>query len=166
MRMKEIIALLKKMKGEEKVPEFKLWNDDGCKLRHTPDQSADLVFTCPPYWRAERYEPVPGQLSEMTYKEFLDMIRENARNVWRVLKWNKYAVYVVGDIRYEGKFYPLHVEFINIFTEEGFELWDIVINVLRSPTAWMAVGGDVKKGYTHKIHEYILVFKKVRRRKV
>ena len=64
VRMKPIIEAIKKLRGN--VPDFKLWNDDGCLLRHTPDQSADLVFTCPPYWKAERYEPVRGQLSEMS----------------------------------------------------------------------------------------------------
>ena len=94
------------------------------------------------------------------------MIRVNAENVWRVLKWNKFAVYVVGDVRFGGKFYPLHVDFINIFTDVGFELWDIIINILISPRAWFAVGTNAKRKYTHKIHEYILVFKKVRRRVV
>jgi len=163
-RMKPIIEAIRRIRGS--VPEFKLWNDDGCLLKHTPDQSADFVFTCPPYWRAERYEPVRGQLSEMTYEQFLDMIRLNAQNVWRVLKWNKFAVYVVGDVRISGKFYPLHSDFANIFVEEGFELWDIIVNVLISPTAWMSATRCAEKKYTHKIHEYILVFKKVRRRVV
>ena len=102
-RMKPIIEAIRRIRGS--VPEFKLWNDDGCLLKHTPDQSADFVFTCPPYWRAERYEPVRGQLSEMTYEQFLDMIRLNAQNVWRVLKWNKFAVYVVCNKMCREKIY-------------------------------------------------------------
>lgn len=160
-RMNETIKRLKAF-GKE-VPSYKLWNADGCKMEYTPDLSADLIFTCPPYWKAERYEKVRGQLSEMTYSEFLRMIEKNAENAYRVLKWNKYAIYVVGDVRFDDVYYPLHIDFIEIFKSAGFDLWDIIINVLRSPHTAVAAGRAVKKRYTIKTHEYILVFKKTRK---
>lgn len=44
----------------------------GCVMAHSPNESADLIFTCPPYHQLERYEPAPDQLSEIKdYREFL-----------------------------------------------------------------------------------------------
>lgn len=161
-KVKPVISILKKMRN---LPEYKLWLADGCLLEHTPDLSADLVFTCPPYWKVERYEKVEGQLSEIpSYEEFLDRMRLNAENVFRVLKWNKFAIYVVADFRFNKKLYLFHKDLIDIFSDVGFEPWDVVINVLNSPILPVGSGQDEKMKYTRKVHEYILVFKKVRRR--
>lgn len=54
---------------------------DGCSLAGDEEGDADLVFTCPPYHKLERYEKVSGQLSEeSTYESFLGRIGHAAIN--------------------------------------------------------------------------------------
>lgn len=133
---------------------------DGCLLEHSLDGSADLIFTCPPYWDLEKYESVPGQLSDCkTYKEFLDRLSEAVRNCRRVLRAGRFAVWVIADFRRDG-LKLLHRDTIALFEEVGFETWDVIINKLRSPMTWAQIGKCAKQRYTSKEHEYILVFKK------
>ena len=55
---------------------------DGCFMEHTPNETADLVLTCPPYHQLERYEPVEKQLSEITdYDMFLTQIEVCGQNI-------------------------------------------------------------------------------------
>lgn len=140
--------------------EIRLFLKDGCKLDGTANNSIDMIFTCPPYWNLERYESVPCQLSDCaTYGDFLDRIESCVKHCYRVLKFGKFAVWVVADFR-KGGFKVLHKDCIDIFTRNGFLLWDIVINVLKSPFAWCQIGKCEAHHYTSKTHEYVLVFKK------
>jgi len=138
-----------------------LYNDDGVELRHTKDDSVDMVFTCPPYFDREKY---PGddarQLSKVgSYAEFLSLIQEALKNCRRVLKKDKFAIWVVGDWR-SGGYYLFHNDLINLAKEVGFNIWDVVISRLRSPFAHKQIGKCERMRYTSKVHEYIIVMKK------
>lgn len=146
--------------GEEKPRcGFKLHLGDGTTMDETGDNAADLVFTCPPYHDLEKYESTRGQLSDIEdYDVFLNKIDTCIANIYRVLKSRGYCVWVCADWRKENKFYNFHGDCIRSFIEHGFRLWDIIINVLRSPTErFPAIAAS--KRYTVKKHEYILVFK-------
>jgi len=133
---------------------------DGCKLEGVDSSSVDLVFTCPPYWDLEKYESVPGQLSDcQSYEEYLDRLELSLSRCYEVLKENKFCVYVVADFRKQG-FKLLHKDLIDIGTKVGFTIWDIVISVLRSPFVYAQISKCDRMKYTSKMHEYIVVFKK------
>lgn len=138
----------------------KIWNEDGCKMEKTLNEIADLIFTCPPYWILEKYESADNQLSDLLiYEDFLKKIEECAQNCYRVLKPNKYLVWVVADFRKEG-FKRFSKDSIDIFEKVGFVHWDTVIEVLNSPFVWCQIGKCEKQKYTSKQHQYLLVFKK------
>lgn len=142
-----------------------LYLDDGTLLRHTKDETADLVMTCPPYWNIEKYEDVDGQLSSTeSYEEFMKMITTCGKNIARVLKPGAFCVWVCADFRDWGgknKFYPFHADTINTFTNDaGLLFHDIVIIKNQSPFAALQAGKVAAKRYTSKIHEYVLVFRK------
>lgn len=138
-----------------------VYNADGCKLENTNDEEADLVFTCPPYFNLEKYESVPGQLSDIKhYNEFLERIDECLSNCYRVLKNNKYCIWVVGDFRLNKSVCTFHSDTINLGIKNGFSLHDIVIEQVRSPFAWCRVRENYRLGFTAKSHQYILIFKK------
>ena len=141
---------------------FDLRLGDGCEYHSEIEkESIDLIFTCPPYWNLEKYESCEGQLSDCkTYKEFLISIYACINECYRILKQNKFSVWVVSDFRRNG-YYSLHEDIINIHRENGFVLWDIVINVLNSPFVSFKAGFNDKQKYTGKTHEYILIFKKL-----
>jgi len=135
--------------------------EDGIKLASTKDESVDLIFTCPPYYDREKY---PGndveQLSKIKgYDKFLVKIKESLENCYRVLKPDKFCIWVVGDWRNNG-FYLFHKDVINLAEQNGFKTWDVMIAKLRSPFAYKQAGKCDRMKYTAKTHEYVLVFKK------
>ena len=139
---------------------FKIWNEDGCKMEKTLNETADLIFSCPPYFNLEKYEDSPNQLSSIkTYEDFLLKIKECSQNCFRILKPNKFLVWVVADFRKDG-FKRFSKDSIEIFEKANFIHWDTVIEVLNSPLVWCQIGKCEKQKYTSKQHQYILIFKK------
>jgi len=134
---------------------------DGCQMAYTLNVSADLVFTCPPYHRLEKYESAPSQLSDLvTYEQFLEQIAICAKNVSRVLKPGKFLCWVVGDWR-DGKAFRLfHADSLSTFQQFGLVPHDVVIIHNNSPFAPLQAGKVAAKRYTSKVHEYLLVFRK------
>ena len=125
------------------------------------DASVDLIATSPPFWDVEKYESTDGQMSDITtYQAFLLEYEKSIKECNRVLKNGRYCVFVVNDIRREKTLIPFHADTINIFMRNGFQLHDIIINVLNSASI-QGIGQAVENKYTAKMHEYILVFKKV-----
>lgn len=134
---------------------------NGCLLGHTQNASADLVFTCPPYHRLEKYQSAPNQLSDIKdYGDFLTQIRVLARNVVRVLKPGKFLCWVVADWRDGKAFRTFHADSIQIFEGAGLKIHDIVIVHNNSPFAPLQAGKVAANRYTSKVHEYLLVFRK------
>lgn len=143
--------------------DFILLNEDGCKYhKEIKNESCDLVFTCPPYWKLEKYESCEHQLSDCkTYGEFMNKINDCLKECHRVLKKDKFSIWVVSDWRQKG-YHCFHKDIIDAHLKNGFELWDIVINILNSPFVSMKAAFNDNYKYTGKTHEYILVFKKIR----
>ena len=135
-----------------------IYNEDGVRLEKTPDKSADLVFTCPPYHALERYESVPGQLSDIkSYADFLMSIYDCGSNVMRVLKEGRFFVWVCADWRDAKDFRIFHADSLRIFKEIGFIVWDIIVVKNISPFGALQAGKVAANRYTSKIHEYIIV---------
>lgn len=124
----------------------------------------DLIFTCPPYWNLEKYESVPGQLSDCKdYFDFLKQLGARLRNSIYPLKIGKYICIVVGDFRKDGIFYQFHSDLIHMMAfDKRIVLHDIVaIQNIPFHTAAYYFGSKRERKYTAKAHEYLLVWKKV-----
>lgn len=146
---------------EQELGPYTLFNADGTRLGHTPDNSKDLIFTCPPYWRLEKYEQCLDQLSQIDdYRTFLYRIRQCATNCYRTLKPKGYCIWVVADFRIDGAFISFHNDVIEQFKYTGFALHDTVINILNSP-AVIRVANAALHRQTIKTHEYIIIWKKL-----
>ncbi len=61
--------------------------------------AADLVLTCPPYGDLERYSDDPADLSTMEWSVFCAAVTEVAARTIAALRPDRYAVWVVSDIR-------------------------------------------------------------------
>lgn len=138
-----------------------LYNADGCLLQYTEDETADLVFTCPPYHRLERYETAPAQLSDLKgYDDFIQRIQSCAENVVRVLRPGGFVCWVCADWRDGTAFRTFHVDSIEAFRCVGATLHDVVVVHNNSPFAPLQAAKVAAKRYTSKVHEYLLVFRK------
>lgn len=134
---------------------------DGCILRHSKDDSAGLIFTCPPYWKLEKYESAKYQLSDSpSYSKFLHLISYCAANCYRVLHPGRFLCWVCADWRDGGGLTLFHADSLKIFRKAGFKVHDIVIVENLSPFAALQIGKVAAKRYTSKVHEYLLVFRK------
>lgn len=138
-----------------------IYLDNGCYMKQTPNDFADLVMTCPPYHQLEKYESVNNQLSDIKdYETFLGMLEICAVNIKRVLKPGGFLVWVCADWRDGIEFRSFHTDSIRMFKNVGLKYHDIVIMKNKSPFASMQIGKVASKRYTSKIHEYILIFRK------
>lgn len=71
------------------------------------DVQADMILSCPPYLSLERYSDDPRDLSTMSYEQFTDIHAKIIAATCRLLKPNRFAVYVVGDVRDEAGNYQI-----------------------------------------------------------
>ena len=138
------------------------------------ENSVDLVITSPPYWNiltekrsADRKEIRKYSDSDIDlgniadYNEFLNKLKEAFRGVGKVLKTGKYCIVVVMDIRKKSKFYPFHMDMTKIMSEVGFELDDIMIWDRQKEYNNMKPLGYPYVFRVNKVHEFILIFKKI-----
>lgn len=140
------------------------WHCDDSKNadRYLPDDSADLVFSCPPYHNLEKYSNHPLDLSNMNYDDFIAAYREIISIACRKLKENRFAVFVVGDIRdSKGAYRDFISHTKRIFRDCGLFLYNEIILLNVCGTAPMRAGkpfGAYRK--VTKLHQNVLVFYK------
>jgi len=146
-----------------KNPKPIIYNEDSFNIDKKKIKPIDFIFSCPPYWDIEKYESCDGQLSDIKdYNQFLDRYKEILNKSIKLLKQNKYCALVVGDFRRKGIYYNFHMDTINIMKELGLKLHDlIIIQSVSFDIANKRFGGIKKYKMTSKIHEYLLIFKKV-----
>jgi len=123
---------------------------------------ADLLFSCPPYADLEVYSDAKEDISNMPYKEFISVYREIIRKSCTLLKNNRFAVFVVGDVRDKKGFYQNFVsDTIQAFIDVGVLLYNEMILVNNLGNLPMRAGkyfnGGRKIG---KQHQNVLVFYK------
>lgn len=130
--------------------------------QYIPDQSADLVFSCPPYHNLEKYSDHPLDLSNMNYSDFLEAYREIISVSCRKLKENRFAVFVVGDIRdSKGAYRDFISDTKRIFQDCGLCLYNEIILLNQHCTAPMRAGKPFSTSRkTAKVHQNVLVFYK------
>jgi DNA modification methylase len=123
---------------------------------------ADMIFSCPPYADLEVYSDDERDLSNMSYDDFIKIYREIIRKSCDKLKEDRFAVFVVGDVRGKNGFYQNFVsDTIKAFHDCGVLLYNemILVNQLGNLPMRAAkyMNGSRKVG---KQHQNVLVFYK------
>ena len=95
-----------------------------------PDLEADMVFTCPPYADLEKYSDDPQDLSNMKYPEFIEKYKKIIADSCSLLKDNRFAAIVVGEIRKkDGGYYNFVGDTIQAFLDAGLSYYNEAILV-------------------------------------
>ena len=141
--------------------------------KHISSDSVDLVVTSPPYWNihqqrrtADRktprpYTPSAEDLGNITdYYEFLKALGNVSAQLFTVLKPGHWCVLIVMDIRKKNQFFPFHIDCIQQWTTNGFQLEDIIIWDRRKDYHNLRPLGYPTTFRVNKVHEYILIFQK------
>jgi hypothetical protein len=122
----------------------------------------DMVFSCPPYADLEVYSDDPNDLSTLGYEEFKDAYFEIIRETCTLLKDNRFACFVVGDVRDKrGHYYNFVGDTVEAFRAAGLHYYNEAILVTPAGTLPLRAGKQFEAGRKMgKTHQNILVFVK------
>lgn len=99
-----------------------------------PDGMFDLVFTCPPYYKVEKYVDYDGQSPEgeinslKTYEQFRDVLFSGYRTAIEHLSDNRFFVVMTGDSRdSKGAYHCSESETELFFKENGLSVYNKIV---------------------------------------
>jgi hypothetical protein len=126
------------------------------------DFEADFVFSCPPYADLEVYSDDESDLSNMSYVDFLSAYREIIAKSCARLRDDRFACFVVGDIRDKRGMYRNFVsDTIAAFQDAGASLYNEAILVTAVGSLPLRVGRAFESSRKlGKTHQNVLVFVK------
>lgn len=137
-------------------------NGNSCQCDELAPGNYDFLFSCPPYYDLEIYSNKDNDLSNMPWYRFKEKYQEIITKSVEMLKHNRFAVFVVGDIRdKEGNYRNLHGLTIDMFRKAGAKLYNELI--LMTTVASLPVRLKVQFDGSRKIgktHQQVLVFVK------
>lgn len=135
------------------------------KMSEIPDESVQLMVTSPPYYNAPF--DYPGLFAD--YNEFLRLMEDFSKELYRVLASGRIACFVTDDMLVNGEKYPVVADITTIMRNSGFRYRDKII--WRKPEGYIRISrrsGVVLKHpypmyfYPDNIQESILIFQKGR----
>ena len=129
--------------------------------------SADMVIGCPPYYDLEVYSDLAEDLSTMSPAEFDASMVKTMREVAQVLRQDRFAVFIVGNVRNkQGELLSMHRCMLNAaeaagltYTQDAILLTAVGTAALRSPKQFK------QTRVLARTHQEILVFVKGDRKK-
>jgi len=123
---------------------------------------ADLVFTCPPYADLEVYSEDPRDISTMEYPQFLKAYREIINHSCGLLRDNRFACIVVGEVRGKGGgYYNFVSDTISAFLDAGLSYYNESILVTAVGSLPIRAGRQFASGRKiGKTHQNVLTFVK------
>lgn len=130
--------------------------------RTCADVDADMVFSCPPYADLEVYSDDPADLSNMPYKDFVAAYREIIRKACDRLKPNRFACFVVGEVRdKKGNYLDFVGDTVQAFRDAGLEFYNEAILVTSVGSLPIRAGKQFSASRKlGKTHQNVLVFVK------
>lgn len=101
---------------------------------YEPEGKFDLVFSCPPYYRVERYldydgRPPEGEINSLdTYEKFRDVLFAGYKKAIAALNDDCFFVVMTGDSRDKnGAYYCCESEHELFFKEQGLSVYNKII---------------------------------------
>ncbi|MBI4962470.1 MAG: DNA methyltransferase [Desulfomonile tiedjei] len=125
-------------------------------------EKVDFIFTCPPYGNLERYTDDPRDLSSMNKSSFFDAYRSIIADTISLLRDDRFACFVVGDLRdSRGNYWNLPGQTIAAFEETGACLYNEAVLVTQVGSLPIRVGKQFRTSRKlGKTHQNVLIFLK------
>jgi hypothetical protein len=123
---------------------------------------ADFVFSCPPYADLEVYSDDPRDLSTLAYPQFKDSYARIIAQAMRALKADRFAAFVVGDVRdKQGRYHGFPWHTIEAFQQTGAALYNEAVLVTAVGSLPVRVRRQFEAGRKlGKTHQNVLTFVK------
>jgi len=120
-----------------------------------------MIFSCPPYADLEVYSDDEKDLSTMEYDKFREVYTEIIKKACNKLKNDRFAVFVVGEVRNKkGIYYEFVNDTIQAFKAGGMNYYNEIILANPIGTAPLRARNVFKKRKIVKVHQNVLVFYK------
>ncbi len=133
---------------------------DSLRVGELAPGAYDLLFSCPPYADLERYSDDQRDLSTMNYADFLAVYGRIIAACASLLKPDRFACFVVGDVRDPKGLYRNFVsDTIRCFQDAGLRLYNEAILVTAVGSLPIRVGKQFSSSRKlGKTHQNVLVF--------
>lgn len=169
--------------GKPPEVDIKVYHGDARNLDKIADESIDLIATHPPYYNIIPYskkEKIEGDLSRLrSLEDYLESIREIAKESYRVLKPGRYCAILIGDTRRKRHYVPIAFRVMQEFLNVGFVLKEDIIKLQwktkttrqkwmgiykNSDITWVEPPQDKRRWVDFYLiaHEHLFVFRKPR----
>lgn len=140
-----------------------VWHQgDSTNIKTLAPGSYDLIFSCPPYADLEVYSDDPADISGMDYPEFMEAYRKIIKETCDLLSDNRFAVWVVGEVRNNGGgYYNFVGDTIKAFEDAGLSYYNEA--VFLTPLGSLAMRSANYFRASRKLgkgHQNVLVFAK------
>ena len=146
-------------------PKIKIMQNDSRDLSFLKNESIDLVLFHPPYADIIKYsnKEIDGDLSNIhNLDDFSNEIEIIAKELYRVLKKDKFCAVLIGDTRRNKMYQPLAFKVMERFLKVGFTLKE---DIIKHQHNCKATGFWVNKSKEYNflliMHEHLFIFKKV-----
>lgn len=129
---------------------------------HLTGIQADMIFSCPPYADLEVYSDNPDDISTMPYEGFIEVYREIIKRTVSLLKDNRFACFVVGEVRDKKGIYRNFVgDTVQAFVDAGAKFYNEAILVTQAGSLPMRAGKTFSASRKlGKTHQNVLIFVK------
>lgn len=122
----------------------------------------DLIFSCPPYADLEVYSDDPRDISNMAYDKFLEHYQTIITKSVAMLKPNRFAVFVVGEVRSKkgsGYYRGFVPDTIRCFEKAGAQYYNEAILITAVGSLPIRTGRMFESGRKlGKTHQNVLIF--------
>ena len=121
---------------------------------------ADLIFSCPPYWNLEVYSDDPADLSTLSKDAFFDAYARIIAGAVSRLREDRFAVWVIGDVRDAGGFFVnLPGKTVEAFEAAGARFYNDAILVTAVGSLPIRAGRQFEASRKlGRTHQNVLVF--------
>lgn len=130
--------------------------------KYVDDNSVDMIFSCPPYADLEVYSDDKRDISNMDYEDFCRVYSEIIKIACKKLKEDRFAVFVVGDIRDKQGYYRNFVDYTKkCFNDNGLQTYNemILLDMLGTSMIRCKKPFNASRKVA-KVHQNVLVFYK------
>ena len=128
--------------------------------KEAPTDKFDMIMSCPPYADLEVYSDDPADISNMPYEQFLATYRKIIKDSCAHLKENRFAVFVVGELRDQSSTLRGFVyDTIKAFEDAGLRYYNHAILGNRANIR-LRIRGNMKTRKLVHAHQDALVFAK------
>lgn len=131
---------------------------------HCRGVEADFLFSCPPYADLEVYSDDERDLSNMPYERFRELYAEIIANSAAMLRPNRFAAFVVGEVRSGqggGRYHGFVPDTIRAFEQAGLSFYNEAILITPCGSLPLRAGRPFELSRKlGKTHQNILIFVK------